>query len=149
MRLNNGNYHPVLKEPPIAHALHRWDPDKRVLSYEYNGRNIIAIQFPEGYEAGFRHGSDGNLQNDPLCQCIYVKLEDSGASSEVVVTFTLSEDAVNMRPNRAGQEQGILGQTGAPLLYGVNGLYDITQDILIDWWGCEWRWLDFNISLSE
>ncbi len=149
MRLNNRNYHPVLKEPPIAHALHCWDPDKRLLSYEYNGRNTIAIQFPEEFEIGFRHGSDGNLQSDPFCQCIYVKMEDPGVSGEAVVTFTMSKDAVNMRPNRAEQEQGILAQTGSPLLYGVNGLYDITQDLLIDWWGCEWRWLDEELCPNE
>ena len=45
-----------------------------------------------------------------------------------------------MRPNRAGNEQAILAQVGRPLMFGVNGLYDISQDLLIDWNGAEWKW---------
>lgn len=56
------------------------------------------------------------------------------------VKFRLSKEAVNMRPNRAGHEQAILGQVGRPLIYNVNGLYDITQDLLIQWYGCKWEW---------
>ena len=47
------------------------------------------------------------------------------------VTFQMSPDTINMRPHRARSEQAIAGQVGRPCLPGVNGLYDINQDLLI------------------
>lgn len=55
--MNNENYHPVQKVPPIAHALHKWDEKSRTLSYEYNGRDILTAVIPGDGEAGYRHGS--------------------------------------------------------------------------------------------
>ncbi|MGL5694752.1 MAG: hypothetical protein ACRCXA_11785, partial [Peptostreptococcaceae bacterium] len=66
--MNNENFHPILAEPPIAHALHKWDEEKRILTYEYNGRNIITMEIGGNKDVGFRHGSDGNLQNIPFIQ---------------------------------------------------------------------------------
>lgn len=147
--MNNENYHPILKEAPIAHALHKWDNNTRILSYEYNGRNIISIHIPGTEEVGFRHGSDGNVQNIPFIQQIYVMLDGLNKCIKSKVTFNLSNDALNMRPRRAGSEQAILGQVGRPLMYGVNGIYDITQDLLIDWNGCSWEWLGTSFVLNE
>jgi hypothetical protein len=65
------------------------------------------------------------------------------------VTFRLSSDAVCMRPNRAGTEQAILGQVGHPLFYGVNGIYDINQDMMIEWYGRKWRWMDDQFTVDE
>lgn len=146
---HNENKHPVLKEPPVAHALHYWDAAARVLRYEYNGRDLISIEIPGSDEAGFRHGSDGNIQNIPFFQSIYVALDDCESAMDSLVTITLSADALNMRPNRAGREQAILGQCGRPLMHGVNGMYDILQDLLIEWHGCEWQWHRNKLMLNE
>ena len=136
--MNNENFHPVLNEPPIAHALHKWDEKNRILTYEYNGKNIITMEIGGTDEVGFRHGSDGNLQNIPFIQQIYVMLD---RPVKAKVTLLLSDDAINMKPNRAKNEEAILGQVGHPTIENVNGVYDINQDLLIDWNGCEWRWI--------
>ncbi|HHV98457.1 MAG TPA: hypothetical protein GXX36_02590 [Clostridiaceae bacterium] len=140
--MNNENFHPVLHEPPLAHALHKWDENSRCLTYEYNGRNIITVYIPEGDDIGFRHGSDGNLQSLPLTQQIYIMVEKAVTAK---VTISLSSESVNMKPFRAGHEQAILGQLGRPLIYGVNGMYDILQDLFIDWHGCKWKWTSGSI----
>lgn len=75
--MHNQNHHPTLKEPPIAHALHKWNEESRTLTYEYNGRNIITLHIPGKEEAGFRHGSDGTLQSIPFIQQIYVSLDET------------------------------------------------------------------------
>jgi hypothetical protein len=136
--MNNENFHPILKEPPLAHALHQYNPDTRTLSYEYNGIDILKIVIPGNSEVGFRHGSDGSLNNMPSIQQLYVMVDEPVKAE---VTFTLSCEALSMKPRRAGSEEAILGQTGQPLIKGVNGLYDRRQDLLIDWQGCDW---DFN-----
>ncbi|WP_042276228.1 alpha-galactosidase [[Clostridium] dakarense] len=144
--MNNKNFHPILNEPPIAHALHKWDEENRILTYEYNGRNIITMEIGGDDEVGFRHGSDGNLQNIPFVQQLYVMLDRPIKSK---VTLLLSSDAINMKPNRAKQEEAIIGQVGRPTMNGVNGVYDINQDLLIDWNGCDWRWISEKFEENE
>lgn len=139
--MNNENFHPVLNEPPIAHALHKWNEETRTLTYEYNGRNIVTIIIPGDDYVGHRHGSDGNIQSMPMTQQIYIMLDHPVTARAI---FRMSSEAVNMRPNRAG-EQAILGQVGHPLMYGINGLYDVKQDLLMDWHGCKWRWTNSRI----
>jgi hypothetical protein len=129
----------AVPEPPIAHAYHHFDRETRMLSYTYNNRRVIEIQIPqEGGRVSFRHGSDGTIQSRPLVQQMYVILQ---APALCRVTFQMSCDTVNCRPRRARSEQAIVGQVGRPLLPGVNGLYDIDQDLLIGWHGCDWRWV--------
>ncbi|GAA0085141.1 hypothetical protein UT300007_15800 [Clostridium sp. CTA-7] len=144
--MNNENFHPELIEPPIAHALHKWNEETRTLTYEYNGKNIITMKIDGEDEVGFRHGSDGNLQNIPFIQQIYVTLDKPAKAK---VTFLLSEDAINMRPNRANKNEAILGQVGHPTMKGVNGVYDIKQDLLIDWNGCQWKWISERFEKTE
>lgn len=144
--MHNQNNHPTLKEPPIAHALHQWDEANRTLTYEYNGRNIIALHIPGDKEAGFRHGSDGNLQSRPFMQQIYVSLDETVTAE---MRILLSADAINMRPHRAWSGQAILGQMGRPLIQGVNGMYDVDQDFLISWNGCDWQWLTEHMEVNE
>ncbi|MGL5379950.1 MAG: hypothetical protein ACRDBA_08510, partial [Clostridium sp.] len=144
--MNNENFHPTLIEPPIAHALHKWDEENRVLTYEYNGRNIITMEVGGDDEVGFRHGSDGNLQNIPFIQQLYVMVDRPITCK---VTLLLSKDAINMKPNRAKHEEAIIGQVGRPTIEGSNGVYDIHQDLLIDWNGCEWRWISDRFEENE
>lgn len=134
---------PVQKIPPSVYARHHWDPDHGILSYEYNGVDIISLSIPGAEEAGFRHGSDGSMQDAPYFQQIYVTVD---RPIEAAVTFTLSSDAVNMRPRRARGDEAILAQDGRPLIAGVNGLYDVDQDLLIDFNGCDWSWLSTEIE---
>lgn len=135
--MNNTNFHPEQKVPPLAHALHKWDEESRTLNYEYNGVDIISVQLPERKETGFRHGSDGSIQSVAYMQQIYITVEQP---AWVTLHFSLSRDAVNMKPHRAESGESIIGQTGNVLIHGVNGLYDINQDLLIDVNGCEWHW---------
>jgi hypothetical protein len=62
------------------------------------------------------------------------------------VTLEMSGDAVNMRPRRAPSEYAILGSVGRPLLPGVNGIYDIRQDLMVAWYGHEWRWISERLT---
>lgn len=135
--MNNQNFHPEQKIPPLAHALHQWDEKTKILSYEYNGMDIISMHIPRGGEPGFRHGSDGAMQSIAFMQQIYITLEEA---QWVTIRFCLSKEGINLRPNRAEKGQSILGQSGNVLMDGVNGLYDISQDLLIDFHGCPWHW---------
>ncbi len=134
----------AVPEPPIAHAYHHWDEDRRTLTYTYNNRRILSVHIPGKSRVSFRHGSDGQLQSFPLFQQIYIML--SGENVTATVTFQLSHDAVNMRPRRAAREGAITGQVGRPLLPGANGLYDINQDLLISWFGHKWEWKDTHLT---
>ena len=136
--MNNENYHPVCKEPPLAHALHHWDENTMILKYEYNGEDIIIVSLKGAKNPGFRHGSDGSMQSIKNIQQVYIEL-DSPFWAEVC--FCLSSDTINMRPQRAQAGQAIIGQNGRLLLDEVNGLYDVDQDLLIDFHGCQWHWL--------
>lgn len=135
--MNNENFHPVLKVPPLAHALHRWDEETKTLTYEYNGTDILTMTIPESDDVGFRHGSDGNMQSIALTQQLYIMVEKP---MWVTARFCLSREAINMRPHRAGREQGIVAQNGNILIHEVNGLYDAAWDLLIDFHGCDWEW---------
>ena len=70
--MNSERFHPTLTEPPLAHALHRWDADRGLLVYEYNGVNVIEVQVPAGTDLGFRHGSDGSMQSVQYLQQVYL-----------------------------------------------------------------------------
>lgn len=135
--MNNENFHPVQKVPPLAHALHKWDEEQKILKYEYNGTDIISVQIEESEDAGFRHGSDGTMQSIAYVQQIYIMVEKP---MWVRLRFCLSDETICMRAQRAGSEQGIAAQNGNVLIHGVNGLYDAGQDLLIEVNGCEWNW---------
>ena len=136
--MNNENFHPVLKEPPIAHALHKWDPKTGILTYEYNGINVIEIDALDAKNLGFRHGSDGTLQSIQYLQQIYLASDEP---VDVNVKIRLNKGSLVMRPHRAAKEQAILGSMGGGLIYGANGIYDPNWDLLIDWRAKDWDWL--------
>jgi uncharacterized protein (UPF0297 family) len=145
--INSHRFHPIQKEPPIAHALANRNETDSKITYEYNGRNIIEISFDTNEEISQRNGSDGNISSAPLSQQIYVMIEDKDfAEVNAKVRFNLSGDALNMRPRRAKSNQSIIGQVENPLLYDVNGIYDVEQDLLISWYGCKWKWLSDSLS---
>ena len=107
--MNNENFHPVQAVPPLAHALHHWDEETKKLSYEYNGEDILTMYIPKSRDVGFRHGSDGTVQSIAYTQQIYIMVEKP---MWVTVEFRLSQDTINVRPRRAGQEEAIAAQDG-------------------------------------
>lgn len=104
------------------------------------------MSIPEGIKPYYREVSNGNIQSSPLAQQLYLALDKP---AEVKVIVYLSKEAINMRPNRAVRGQAILGQVGKPLLSGVNGLYDVLQDLLIDWHGAGWKWTKSRLEQNE
>lgn len=137
--MNNENFHPVQKVPPIAHALHHWEPEKGLLRYEYNGVDVIEVRVPVGTDLGFRHGSDGSMQSVQYFQQVYLAAEPA---CKAKITLRLHTDSLNMRPSRARNNQAILGTLPGITNFGVNGMYDPQWDLLIDWQGRPWRWLE-------
>lgn len=127
-------------EPPRVHAQSHFNEETRELYYEYNGRRVLEVRVPEGNGFRYRFYSDGDICTSPLFQQVYIAM-DGMEKVPVRVDFLMSPEAVCMSPERAGSEAAILGQVGRPLIHGVCGLYDLLDDYLIDWFGCEWRWL--------
>lgn len=135
--MNNENFHPVLDVPPVAHALHQWDAERKILKYEYNGSDILTMHIPDSEDVGFRHGSDGTMQSVAYVQQIYIMVEKP---MWVKACFSLSDEAICMKACRAGGNEGIAAQSGNLLIYGINALYDAKQDLLIEVNGGEWSW---------
>lgn len=140
--MNNENFHPTQKVPPLAHALHHWNEKTGLLRYEYNGKDILRVQIEPDAKPGFRHGSDGSMQSGQYIQQIYLATEKPVKAK---IEICLGKDAMCMRPNRAKSEQAILGQLGKKLLHGVNGIYDPDWDLLLDWAGRPWSWEQTHI----
>jgi|GEM_PF-739571 len=130
----------VLPEPPITILTNHWDETHRRLTYCYNNRPLISIDIPGTSTIQMRTGSDGNLCTMPPTQQIFVIVDNETVWADA--TFLLSDEAGCMRPERAQAEEAILGRCGNPLIFGVPGLYDIREDILIDWYGAQWNWTD-------
>lgn len=144
--MNNENFHPVLPVPPAAHALHHWDPEQGVLTYEYNGTTILQVEVPPHTDLGFRHGSDGSMQSIQYVQQVYLSAEPACTAR---ITLRGHAGVLNLRPHRAGREQAILGAVPGRLEWGVNGFYDPDWDLLLDWHGKDWRWLQDCVTREE
>ncbi len=142
----SGAHYPVMREPPYTHAITVWDSIRRILTYEYNGRPTITITIPGTGEVDYRLSSDGDYVSHPFTQQNYVIVSENVTAK---VRFRLTDDALCMRPDRAGNEQAILAQVGRPLMYGVSGLYDINQDLLIFWNGSGWKWEGTELTAGE
>lgn len=136
--MNNEHFHPVLPQPPLAHALHHWDEARGLLTYEYNGTTILEVQVPPYTDLGFRHGSDGSMQSVQYIQQVYLAAEPS---CKALITLRAHKGALNMRPRRAVKEEAILGAVPGQLVWHVNGFYDTYWDLLVDWHGKDWHWL--------
>lgn len=141
--MNNENFHPIQKVPPLAHALHHWDEAQGLLRYEYNGLDILEVRVPVGTDLGFRHGSDGSMQSIAYVQQVYLSAEPA---CKAKITLRLHPDALNMRPERAREDQAILGTLPGITNFGVNGMYDPQWDLMIEWQGRPWRWLDSRMT---
>ena len=127
-----------LPEPPATYAAGYWDADKRLLEFDYNQRTLLSIEVPGRCEVKYRIASDGLLQSSPVVQQTFVALADG--EEEAKVTFRTSAESVIMRPHRAKSGQAIVGSLGGATIPGVNGLYDVLDDLLIEWHGRPWQW---------
>jgi len=134
-------------EPPICFASSEWDKDTRILRYTYNGRDLISMKIPGDAPVDFRGWSDAMIQSDPCTQQLFVTLDSEDVTTKVI--FTLSADAIVMRPHRARREQAILGQVGRPTIYGANGIYDILDDLMLSWEGQKWDWIKKTLEKDE
>ncbi len=144
--MNADNFHPMQKVPPIAHALHHWQAEEGLLRYEYNGVDIIEVRVPAGTDLGFRHGSDGTMQSIQYFQQVYLS---AAPACKANITLRVHHDALNMRPHRAAKDQAILGAQPGLTAYGVNGIYDPEWDLLLDWSGRPWKWLDAKLVKED
>ena len=131
---------PGRHEPPVVFARSSLDEKTRVLTYQYNGRTLLRMQIPGNGDIKYRVKSDACIQSTPHVSQLYVIVDSDPLPTRVDVC--LSEDAAVMRPHRARAGQAVLGQVGRATIPGVNGLYDILDDLLVSWNGGYWRWLD-------
>ncbi len=130
----------VRREPPVVFARSNLDGQNRLLTYDYNGRTLVRMQIPGTADVRYRVKSDACIQSSPHVSQLYVIVDAEPLPMRV--DFCLSEDAAVMRPHRARAEQAVLGQVGRGTIAGVNGLYDLFDDLLVFWNGAPWRWLD-------
>lgn len=100
--------------------------------YSYEGETYIDVEFPVG--VGFKRGSDTDIQVEPFIQQLVFEVDDD---CEFTLTLT-PVDGILLRPERAKTGQAILSQVGKPLIYGVNGLYDLDSDMYVTWYGFSW-----------
>ena len=135
------------KEPPIVFNRSELSDDNRILAYDYNGRELVRIEIPGGEDVRYRVKSDACIQSNPRINQIYLIVDSEPQYAKC--TFTLSPDAVVMKPHRARPEQAVMGQVGRPTVRGANGLYDRLDDLLVSWTGYHWRWLDGSLEPDE
>lgn len=132
---------PALRhEPPVVFARSNLDGPNRLLTYDYNGRTLVRMRIPGDGDVRYRVKSDACIQSSPHVSQLYVIVDS--APLPMRVEFCLSEDAAVMRPHRARAGQAVLGQVGRATIPGVNGLYDLLDDLLVSWHGAPWRWLE-------
>lgn len=109
---------------------------------QFNGADLMTLRFPDGVRPNLRAHSDGDFQSQPFIQQFQMSLD---GESEVEVAFASPVEMWNMRPRRAERGEAILGQTGRPLMYSVNGMYLPDWDLLISWHGLPFSWKDRSI----
>lgn len=132
-------------EPPAVYPKARYYKDKGLLTMEYNKRVIMTAQVPPGEELVTRATSDGCIISTPLYEQFYLSADKEMTAT---LTFDLPGEAICMRPKRALDNQAVLGQVGHPLIYGVNGIYSLTDDLMIDWTDARWKWLGERFEIG-
>ena len=135
----------VLKEIPSAgHMICAVREDgKHVLNY--NDRNFITIEFEKGLKVQYHSDSDDVFFSSPLRELYTFLIVDDGVHN-VKVKVNLSQDAGILRTRRAAGGEAILAQLGNPLIYGVNGLYDMDEDASLEWYCDAWKWDDTKMK---
>ncbi len=122
-----------------------YDKENFTFRYSYLGKSYLYITFDNPGEVYYKRGSDHDIQTMPPIQQLVFSAEKS---CKATMTFYLN-DAIVLKPNRATKNQAILSQHGKPLIYGVNGLYDLVDDTYITWHGIKWNYLSKSIQRVE
>lgn len=136
----------IRPDAPPVHA-HPWgDVDRNIYGLTFNGVNILTLRVPAGIAPRLRAVSDGDYQSTPMIQQYELW---TGEDAEVEAELFAPVEIWNMRPRRANGGEAILGQLGAPLMYGVNGAYLHDWDFLISWHGLPFRWESRTVERDE
>ena len=93
--------------------------------------------------AGGRRAPGAGILTTPLTEQITFAVNSKPVVAKM--RWTLSPEAYCMRPRRARGDEAILGQVGVPLVFGVNGLYSLDEDLLVCWTDRNWRWTDAEL----
>ena len=138
----------VFAEPPAVYPIARYYRSKGLLTLEYDKRIVMTAKVPEGYDLVTRQTSDGCFMSTPLFEQFYLSSQD-GKEVKAEITFDFKGDALCMKPKRAREGEAVLGQVGRPLIYGVNGIYSIQDDLMIDWTDANWTWTSERFEVGE
>ena len=133
--------------PPAVVALPYYNEKTGNFSLNYNGRAIVTLELPPGTPLKFRGNTDGALVSTPLTQQLYFLCPENPVQGKM--KFFLKKEALCMRPRRAKDDEAILGQVGSPLIYGVNGIYSVDEDLLIYWTNENWHWSNATLVPDE
>ncbi|MDR0313372.1 MAG: alpha-galactosidase [Treponema sp.] len=120
---------------PVCHLDLTVVEDKKSFLYKAEGEAYINVRFDTTEEIGYKRFSDGDIMPAPFLQQLVFTTEKS---ARVIIEFT-PLDAVVMRKDKIAPGKAILSQNGKPLIYGVNGIYDLDSDTLITWHGFKWH----------
>lgn len=121
---------------PICHFTLEDKDNSRDLCYFYGDEPYLRLRFDTAGKVFYKRGSDADIQSDPPIHQLVFETEENAA---VRVDFML-RDGMVLRPRRAQEGEAILSQYGKPLIYGVNGLYDLETDIFLFWSCCNWSY---------
>ncbi len=133
-------------DAPATHARLAGDSNFGIHALNFNGVDLISFEYEPKKELGLRFHSDGDFQSTPFIQQFIMWSEES---TPVRIRFRAPVEMWNMRPNRAAHGQTILGQSGRPLLYGVNGMYLPDWDLLLSWHGYDFEWDDVRVEYAD
>ena len=128
---------PVQAVPPAVHARIHGCASAGEYALQYNGVDLLTFRFPEAVKPSLRFHSDGDFQSEPFIQQ-FVTFAPEGTLLSLKISAPV--EWWNIRPERAKRGEAILGQLGAPLLYGVNGIYLPDWDLLVSLHGAFIQW---------
>lgn len=122
-------------EAPVCNFRLETSEDGKAFIYRYEEEAYLTLRFDAPGTIRYTKGSDSDLQVEPpLRQMLFEAERDC----EVTITFR-PVDGIVLRPQRAQEGQAILSQSGKPLIYGANGVYDLDSDLYIVWHGIAWK----------
>jgi alpha-galactosidase len=127
---------------PVCHLDLSVGEDKKSFLYKAEGEPYINIRFDTTQEIEYKRFSDGDIMPTPFLQQLVFTTEKPAG---LIIEFT-PLDAVVMRKEKASPEKAILSQYGKPLIYGVNGIYDLDSDTLITWHGFKWHFCNDAVT---
>ncbi len=135
------------KDAPATHARMCETVDQDYC-LNFNGVDLVVFRYNHENKVGIRMNSDGDFQSKPFIQQ-FLTWASGDQPVEVEVEFKAPVEMWNIRPQRAKDGEAILGQLGAPLLYGVNGMYFPDWDLLVSWYGVDFSWKQPRVEKTE